>query len=93
MSSRLLENGNYLVEAVMLDKNNKRVLDYEKPVYFSRDGAGELMKNYGTPTRSQIIQMANGKAAIELIPAEKGKAIIEVRNQDFKGSYLVIDFS
>ena len=93
LSSRLLENGNYLVEAVMLDKNNKRVLDYEKPVYFSRDGAGELMKNYGTPTRSQIIQMANGKAAIELIPAEKGKAIIEVRNQDFKGSYLVIDFS
>ncbi len=93
LSSHLLKNGNYLVEAVMLDKNNRRVLDYEKPVYFSQDGAGELMKNYGTPTRSRIIQMANGKAAIELIPDSKGKAIIEARNQDFKGSYLVIDFS
>ncbi len=93
LSSRLLDNGNYLVEAVMLDKNKRRVLDYEKPVYFSRDGAGELMKNYGTRTRSQIIQMANGYAAIELIPSEKGKAILECRNQDFKGSYLVIDFA
>jgi beta-galactosidase len=36
--------------------------------------------------------MANGYAAIELLPSKKGKAIIEARNQDFKGSYLVIDF-
>ncbi|NNF32562.1 MAG: glycoside hydrolase family 2 protein [Saprospiraceae bacterium] len=93
LSSRVLPNGNHLIEAKMSDINGRRVLNYEKPVYFSCDGAGELMKNYGTPTRSQIIQMANGYAAIELIPAENRKAIIEVRNQDFKGSYLVIDFS
>lgn len=89
----VLPNGNFLIEATMQDKNNQRVLDYEKLVYFAKDGAGELMKNYGTPTRSQIIQMANGRAAIELIPSKTGKATIEVRNQDFKGSYLVIDFS
>jgi len=77
----------------MLDENGHRVLEYEKLVYFSKDGAGELLKNYGTPTRSQVIQMANGRAAIELIPGKKGRAIIEARNQDFKGSYLVIDFS
>lgn len=37
--------------------------------------------------------MANGRAAIELIPAKNGRAIIEVRNQDFKGSYRIIDFT
>ena len=93
LSSRMLANGNYLVEAIMSDKAGQRVLNYEKPIYFSCDGKGELMENYGTPTRSRVIQMANGYAAIELIPEKEGKAIIEARNQDFKGSYLVIDFS
>jgi beta-galactosidase len=92
LTYRTLPNGHYLIEAFMLDKQNARVLDYEKHLYFSKDGAGELLKNYGTPTRSQVIQMANGYAAIELIPAKSGKAIIEARNQDFKGSYLVFDF-
>ena len=88
----VLSNGNYLIEATMRDKNNKRVLDYEKYIYFSMDGNGKLLQDYGTPTRSRVIEMANGYAAIELVPAEKGRAIIEARNQDFKGSYLVIDF-
>ena len=87
-----LSNGNLLVEAKMYDKTGNRVLDYEQPIYFSHDGAGELVVNYGTPTRSQIIQMANGYAAIELNIADKGMAIIEARNQDFKGSYLTLDF-
>lgn len=90
---KLLPNGNYLIEALMTDKDGKRVLNYEKPIYFSKDGAGRLLKNYGTPTRSQALQMANGYAAIELEPAEEGKATIEVRNQDFKGSYLTLNFS
>lgn len=93
LSSRMLSNGNYLIEAVMNDKDGNRILNYEKPLYFSQDGKGELLENYGTPTRSRVIQMANGYAAIELTPEDTGKAIIEARNQDFKGSYLVIDFS
>ncbi len=93
LSHKILPNGNYLVEANVVDKKGVRVLNYEKHLYFSKDGAGKLLKNYGTPTRSQVIQMANGYAAIELLPGKKGKAIIEARNQDFKGSYLVIDFN
>jgi len=93
LTSKMLANGNYLVEAVMLDKNGVRVLDYEEEIYFACDGAGTLLRHYGTPTRSQVIQMANGRAAIELAPEKSGKAIIEARNQDFKGSYLVIDFT
>lgn len=92
LTYRKLANGNYLVEAFMMDNKGNRVLDYEKHLYFSKDGAGRLMKDYGTPTRSQVIQMANGYAAIELAPSKKGKAIIEARNQDFKGSYIIIDF-
>lgn len=92
LTYKKLDNGNYLVEAFMKDKNGNRVLDYEKHLYFSRDGEGKLLKDYGTPTRSQVIQMANGYAAIELQPATSGRAIIEARNQDFKGSYLTINF-
>jgi len=93
LSHTELPNGNLLVEAVMKDKAGIRVYDYEEALYFALDGQGELMKNYGTPTRSEIIQMANGRAAIEMKPAESGRAIIEARNQDFKGSYIVIDFN
>lgn len=89
LTSAALPNGHQLIEATMLDKKGKRVLDYEGRVYFSKDGAGELLINYGTPTRTQVIQMANGRACIELIPAE-GTTTIEARNQDFKGSYLVL---
>ena len=92
LTYRLLDNGNYLIEAFMMDNKGVRVLDYEKHLYFSKDGAGRLLKDYGTPSRSQVIQMANGYASIELTPSSKGKAIIEARNQDFKGSYLVINF-
>lgn len=92
LAYKKLDNGNYLIEATMKDKENRRVLDYEEYLYFSLNGTGELLVNYGTPTRSQVIEMANGYAVIELIPAEHGKAIIEARNQDFKGSFLIIDF-
>lgn len=88
-----LPNGNLLVEATMRDKNNVRVYNYEQELYFALDGDGELLINYGTPTRSQIIQMANGRAAIEMTPEANGRAVIEARNQDFKGSYLIIDFT
>ena len=85
-----LDNGNYLVEATMQDKNNQRVLDYEGRIYFTHDGSGKLMVDYGVPDKSQVIEMANGRAVIQVIPGT-GKAVFEVRNQDFKGSYLVID--
>lgn len=89
LSSQVLPNGNLLIEALMLDKNERRVLDYEERMYFSLDGHGYLLKNFGTPTGSQVVEMANGRAAIELVPGS-GDAIIEARNQDFKGSYLTV---
>ena len=90
LSSSPLPNGNLLIEAIMEDAEGRRVLDYEGRVYFDKNGAGELLVDWGLPTRSQVIEMANGRAAIELVPAP-GRTVIEARNQDFKGSYLVIE--
>ena len=68
------------------------VLDYEDRCYFTLlDGNSDLLKHYGTPTRSQQIEMANGQASIELVPA-MGRTVVEARNQDFKGSYTELKF-
>lgn len=91
LSATPLPNGNQLVQATMIDKNGQRCLDYEGRMYFDCNGSGKLLINYGTPTRSQVIEMANGRASIELEPAT-GRTVIEARNQDFKGSYLVLHF-
>ena len=91
LTARPLGNGHQLIEAIMQDAEGRRVLDYEGRVYFDHDGAGELLIDWGTPTRSRVIEMANGRAAIELVPAP-GRAVIEARNQDFKGSYLELEF-
>lgn len=90
LSSKPLANGHLLIEAQMLDSEDRRVLDYEESVYFSSDGDGELLVNYGTPHRSRRVGMANGRAAIEFAPVPDGSAVISALNQDFKGTYLVL---
>jgi len=89
LTPKKLSNGNFLIEARIVDSQGQLCLDYNKRVYFDHNGSGRLLKNYGTPTRSDVIDFANGKAAIEFAPGD-GRAVIEARNQDFKGSYLVI---
>jgi beta-galactosidase len=91
LSSTKMGNGNILVTALAIDKNGRRCLDYNKTIYFTWDGPGKLYENYGTPKRSSIIEMANGKAQIEFEPASKGVAVIEAHNQDFKSAYLHIE--
>ena len=91
LSYEKIENGNLLITALAVDENGQQCLDYNKRIYFSSDGSGHLFENYGTVTRSSIIEMANGKAQIEFKPEPGKKAVIEARNQDFKGSYLVIE--
>ncbi len=91
LTYKILQNGNYLITATVVDKEKLRCLDYSKRIYFSLDGSGKLLENLGTPTGSSIIEAANGQAQIEFKPDRNKKAVIEVRNQDFKGSYLVIE--
>jgi beta-galactosidase len=90
LTSQSLPNGNLLVTALAVDQRGQRCLEYNKRIYFARDGGGELLINEGTPTRSSVIEMANGMAQIEFKPEQGSTAVIEARNQDFKGAYLVI---
>ena len=44
---------------------------------------------YGTPDKSAVIELANGAASILFKPSsDGGEAVIEVRSQSFKGSYI-----
>ncbi|MDW3212020.1 MAG: glycoside hydrolase family 2 TIM barrel-domain containing protein [Reichenbachiella sp.] len=94
LSSEWLENGNYLVTVTAVDKGGLRCLDYEERVYFQCLGGGDLIKNQGTPTGSEVIKMANGKASIEVKPNDNpGPLKMTVLNQYFKGTFLNIDKS
>lgn len=92
LSYKLLENGNYLVTANAIDENGLHCFDYENRVYFQCLSGGELLKSQGTPTGSESIGMANGKASIEVIPTNGGEILeVMVLNQSFKGTYLTIE--
>ena len=87
-----LENGNYLVTAIAIDSDGLRCLDYEDRVYFQCLSNGKLLNNQGTPGGSDIIEMANGKASIEVIPNKDSDVLkVMVINQSFKGTYLTIN--
>ncbi|WP_158837297.1 glycoside hydrolase family 2 protein [Polaribacter sp. L3A8] len=87
-----LENGNYLVTAIAHDSKGLRCLDYEDRVYFQCLSGGQTMKSLGTPTGSESIQMANGKASIEVKRNTQNKPLkMMVLNQNFKGTYLTIE--
>jgi beta-galactosidase len=90
LSARPLATGNLLIEARVVDDQGQLCSDFNKRVYFDHNGAGRLKTNYGTPTGSDLLEFANGKAAIEYIPEPGGEAVIEARTQDFKGTYLIV---
>ncbi len=92
LSYKKLENGNYLITATAIDSKGLRCLDYEDRIYFQCLYGGKLIKNQGTPTGSEIIEMANGKASIEVITnAGNSDLKVTVLNQNFKGTYLTIN--
>ena len=94
LSAEPLPNGNLLITATMVDTKGQRCLDYEERVYFQCMEGGELILNQGTNTGSEVINMANGKAMIELIPNEgANKVVMSVLNQNFKGTYLSVPIS
>ncbi|MGH7492302.1 MAG: glycoside hydrolase family 2 TIM barrel-domain containing protein [bacterium] len=90
LSSKPLANGNLLIEVRAVDAQGRLCLDYNERVYFDHGGTGTLLADYGTPTRSRVIELANGKAAIEFVPEKGARATIEARTHDLQGSYLVI---
>ncbi|PQJ77118.1 glycoside hydrolase family 2 protein [Polaribacter glomeratus] len=91
LSHVILKNGNYLITATAIDKNGLRCLDYEERVYFQCLNGGEALISQGTPTGSEVIEMANGKASIEVKRTTKDQPLeVVVLNQSFKGTYLTV---
>ncbi len=91
LTAEKLDDGNYMVTAIAVDENGLRCLDYEEKVYFQTLEGGCSIKNQGTPTGSEIIGMANGKASLEIKPDETKTTLkVMVMNQNFKGTYLSI---
>jgi len=91
LSSQQMPGGSILITATAVDQSGQRCLDCNKRIYFTSDGGGSLLVDEGTPTRSSVIEMANGKAQIEFKPTKGSRAVIEARNQDFKGAYLIVN--
>ena len=92
LSSKQLDDGLILIQAVAVDKSGQRVHSSRERVYFSHTNegtGGKLLEAYGTPDKSSIIEMANGYAGILFEPSgDGGEAVIEVRSQSFKGAYI-----
>jgi beta-galactosidase len=86
-----MQNGNYLITALAVDKDGNHCIDFNGRVYFTSMSGGKLLDKLGTPNGSSDIEMANGKAQIEFRYIPLQKCVIEVRNQDFKGTYLLIE--
>ncbi len=82
--------GTVLITAVAVDHEGRRCLDYNKRIYFSSLESGKLLEHYGTPTRSSVIEMANGRARIEYLPVPGGRGVVEARTQELKGSYFIL---
>lgn len=75
LTYEILDNRNYLITAIAHDSEGLRCLDYENRVYFQCLSGGKNLKNQGTPTGSESIEMANGKASIEVIREDKNKPL------------------
>lgn len=88
MTKTKLDGNRWLITAEALDQDGNRVLDYSERAYFFNIGDhGKLLENFGTPTRSSVIEMASGLASIEYEQGDK-PSIIEFRTQNIKGVYL-----
>ncbi|MEM6377080.1 MAG: DUF4982 domain-containing protein, partial [Bacteroidota bacterium] len=85
------KDGSILLIAKAVDKDGRISTQYQKKVYFQSISGARLKENYGTPTGSSVIAMANGKASIEFFPnTSASRAMVAVLNQDFKGTFLEI---
>ena len=86
------DDGLVLIEAVVVDSKGRRVHSASERVYFSNTNptaGGKLLQDYGTPDKSAVIELANGRAAILFDPGNGGAgSVIEARTQNLKGNWI-----
>jgi beta-galactosidase len=88
LSHKDLGKNRVLIMAEAVDADGNRVSSFSDRAYFSTlGGNGRLLENYGTPTKSSIIEMANGYAAIELERGEQATTV-EFKTQNIKSRFI-----
>lgn len=92
LSASNQENDRVLIEAVIVDSKGRRVHTADERIYLSHTNPGTggfLVKDHGTPDKSAVIEVANGRAVILFDRDGAGSgAIIEARTQQLKGSTI-----
>ena len=94
-NARKRNDGLIEITATAMDKHDRRVHDGMDRVYFhhTNEGVGgRLLRAYGTPEKSSVQTLSNGRARILFEPnGDPDPAVIEIRTQNFKGQYLTLD--
>ena len=91
LSTDSLPDGHLLVQAMLVDAHGRRSLGARDRIYFSRSGGGALVADRGTPTGSRVIEAADGRAAIELVPPRPGEhTVVLARTQGIDGTRLLL---
>ena len=72
-------NGRTRVQAELLDEAGVVCLDARDFIRFGHAGDGRLLDNLGTARGSRFVQLANGRAQIDLLLPEGGQAMLGAR--------------
>ena len=81
-------DGETLIVAEALDKQGRRVIDFNERAYFSvLQGDGQLLENQGTYSGSSMLDMASGFGNIAFKTGQV-ETVVEFRTQNVKGVYL-----
>lgn len=75
------------VEVKVYDENGVQVLDSQNYVRFGLTGDGELLKNLGTTTGSELLQLYNGRAIIR-VKQNNGENIVSVKSEGLPTQFL-----
>jgi len=79
------------ISVLATDWDGNPSLEYSGRITFAINGPGELLKDLGTNSGSQLVGMANGEASIEIHRTGLGKIVVEVFGEGLKGEYLEIE--
>jgi beta-galactosidase len=92
VATRASDDGALLLDATLVDAQGRTCQDCAQRIYFSHQGAGRMAADLGTPTGSRVIEAANGRATIRVVPPAPGeRAMITVRTQDLNGTRILLD--
>lgn len=78
------------LEATLHDSNGVLCLDARQQVRFRIAGAGTLIDNLGTSSGSRVVELANGRAHISLIPGNQ-PSVISVAAKGIQLATLQVD--